>query len=127
MASDLLAALVAALPTDAIITDPNSFDAYRWDRAYDPHAGMPAVVVRPTTTEQVQKVVRVAGATGTKIVTRGAGTGLSGGSTAVDGCIVLSLGRMREITIDPATRTARSCSSRCRSVARLRLSTASAD
>jgi len=37
---------------------------------------------------------------------RGAGSGLSGGSTAVDGGIVLSTERMREITIDPVSRVA---------------------
>ena len=37
---------------------------------------------------------------------RGAGTGLSGGSTALDGCITLSTERMREIRIDPHAMTA---------------------
>ncbi len=40
------------------------------------------------------------------IITRGAGTSLSGGSTAVDGTIMLSTEKMREIAVDPATRTA---------------------
>jgi glycolate oxidase len=39
-------------------------------------------------------------------VPRGAGSGLSGGSSAVDGGIVLSLERMRAIEIDVATRVA---------------------
>lgn len=37
---------------------------------------------------------------------RGAGTGLSGGSTAQDGAVVLSTEQMRAITIDTATRVA---------------------
>ena len=40
------------------------------------------------------------------VVPRGAGTGLSGGATALDGGIVLSTERMRDITVDPVTRTA---------------------
>ncbi len=36
------------------------------------------------------------------VVPRGAGSGLSGGSSAVDGGIVLSTERMREITVDPS-------------------------
>jgi glycolate oxidase len=40
------------------------------------------------------------------VVPRGAGTGLSGGATALDGGIVLSTERMRDIAIDPVTRTA---------------------
>jgi hypothetical protein len=41
------------------------------------------------------------------VVPRGAGSGLSGGATAIDGCIVLSLEKMRALTIDPGSRTAR--------------------
>ena len=40
------------------------------------------------------------------VVPRGAGSGLSGGSTAVEGGIVLSLERMRDIRIDPVSRVA---------------------
>ena len=34
------------------------------------------------------------------------GTGLSGGATALDGGIVLITEKMRDITVDPVTRTA---------------------
>jgi glycolate oxidase len=40
------------------------------------------------------------------VVTRGAGSGLSGGATAVDDGIVLSTEKMRDIAVDPVTRTA---------------------
>jgi len=81
-------------------------DGYRWDRALDPNAGVPLVVVRPTSTEQVQVAVRFAAARGIAIVPRGAGSGLSGGSSAQNGCMVISLDRMRTITVDPITRMA---------------------
>lgn len=98
--------LLQALPQGAVITDPASMDAYRWDRANDPDAGTPLAVVRAGSTEDVQAVVEIAARTGTPIVPRGAGSGLSGGSSAVDGGIVLSLERMRRIEIDAATRMA---------------------
>lgn len=100
-----LVELAAQLPEGALITDPVKTEAYRRDRAEDPNAGHPLAVVRATSTEDVQAVVRFAAATGTPIVPRGAGTSLSGGSTAVDGGISLSLERMREIRVDPVTRT----------------------
>ena len=103
--TSLTDALVAALPEGSVILNPDSMHAYRWDRANDPDAGMPLAVVRVTSTEQVQTVVRLAAAANVPIVPRGAGSSLSGGSTAIDGCIVLSLDRMREITVDPVTRT----------------------
>ena len=67
---------------------------------------MPLAVVRPTSTEQVQAVLRWASAHRIPVVPRGAGSGLSGGATAIDGGIVLSTEKMREITVDPVTRTA---------------------
>ncbi len=101
-----LTQLAGLLPDGAVVTDRDVIEGYRWDRAVDPNAGTPLAVVRPTTTEQVQAVVRWCGQTSTPIITRGAGTSLSGGSTAVDGAIVLSTEKMRELTIDTATRTA---------------------
>jgi glycolate oxidase len=96
--------LLRALPQDALVTDPASMDAYRWDRALDPDAGTPLAVVRPTSTEQVQQTVQIAARAGVPIIPRGAGSGLSGGSSAVDGAIVVSLDRMRRIDVDASTR-----------------------
>ena len=45
-------------------------------------------------------MLRWASETRTPVVTRGAGTGLSGAAAAVDGCLVLSTVRMRELRID---------------------------
>lgn len=98
--------LAQALPVDALITDPASMDAYRWDRALDPNAGIPLAVVRPHSTEQVQEAVRIAARSGVAIVPRGAGSGLSGGSSAVEGALIVSLDRMREIKVDAVTRMA---------------------
>lgn len=99
-------ALVEALPGCDVLLDPDRMAGYRWDRANDPAAGMPAAVVRATCTADVQAAVRFAAEHGIPVVTRGAGTGLSGGSSAVDGCLVVSTERMRAIRVDPATRTA---------------------
>ena len=101
-----LVRLAAELGEGVLVTDPDILGSYRHDRAMDPAAGMPLAVVRPTTTEQVQAVLRWATAHHVPVVPRGAGTGLSGGATAVDGGIVLSTEKMREITVDPVTRTA---------------------
>ncbi len=105
-AENVIADLLAALPEGAVITSPDSLQAYRHDRANDPNAGTPLAVVRATSTEDVQAAVRIAAAEGIAIIPRGAGSGLSGGSSAVDGAIVVSLERMREIRVDPAMQMA---------------------
>src|SRR5687768_15124613 len=98
--------LSAVLPPGALLTESASIEAYRHDWSRDPTAGLPCAVVRPGATSEVQAVLRWASRYGVPVVPRGAGTGLSGGSTAVDGGLVLSLERMREINVDPATRVA---------------------
>ncbi|WP_156766697.1 FAD-binding oxidoreductase [Mycobacterium sp. E2327] len=89
-----------------VVTDPTITEGYRQDRAFDPSAGKPLAVVRPRRTEEVQTVLRWATAHRVPVVTRGAGSGLSGGATALDDGIVLSTEKMRDITVDPVTRTA---------------------
>jgi glycolate oxidase len=101
-----LETLIAELPDGTVVTDPDIVASYRQDRAADPNAGTAIAVVRPRRTEEVQAVMRWATAHRVPVVPRGAGTGLSGGATALDGGIVLSTERMRDIVVDPVTRTA---------------------
>ena len=58
---------------------------------------LPLAVVFPESTEDVSKLVNACAAAGVPIVARGSGTGLSGGSVPVPGCVVLSLQRMNRI------------------------------
>ena len=101
-----LSELAGALPDGAVLTDPDLTEGYRRDWAKDPNAGIPLAVVRARNTADVQTVMRWASSHGISVVPRGAGSGLSGGATAVDGGIVLSTELMREITVDPVTRIA---------------------
>jgi glycolate oxidase len=103
---DPLDALRAALPGDVVVTDPAGVEKYRHDWSRDPSAGTPVAVVRVEDAGQVQTAVRWAAAHRVPVVPRGAGSGLSGGSSAVDGGIVLSLERMTAIEIDPSCQVA---------------------
>lgn len=98
--------LAERLASDAVILEPDRMAGYRWDRANDPDAGTPVAVVRVGSSADVSQVVRVAARHRVPVVIRGAGSGLSGGATAIDGCVVISTERMRSIHIDPVTRTA---------------------
>jgi glycolate oxidase len=92
-----------------VVADPNVLAAYRADQAAPGllEPGMPAALVRPTTTAQVQATVHAAAAYGVPVVPRGAGSGLSGGANAVDGCVVVCLERMtRLVELDAAALTA---------------------
>lgn len=98
--------LAGQLPESAVLTDADLIAGYRHDWAKDPDAGTPAAVVRATCTADVAATLRWANEHQVPVVPRGAGSGLSGGATAVNGGIVLSTERMRRISIDPVTRTA---------------------
>lgn len=68
--------------------------------AYDGTAALraePAAVVFPVDTAQVSGVLKFASARQIPVVTRGSGTGLSGGSVPVDGCLVVCLTKMNRI------------------------------
>jgi glycolate oxidase len=106
MTVEILDALNAVLPAGALVTDPDIVEGYRHDRAMTVVAGKPLAVVRASSTAEVQAVVGIAARFRVPLVTRGAGSGLSGGASAVEGCITLSTERMRAVTIDRAAMVA---------------------
>jgi glycolate oxidase len=97
--------LIATLG-DAVRTDPVTRENYRFDWSRDPTAGVPIAVVRPRNAAEVQSAIQWAAHHRVPVVPRGAGSGLSGGSSAVPGGIVMSLEQMRSIEIDVAARVA---------------------
>ncbi|GAA2209577.1 FAD-linked oxidase C-terminal domain-containing protein [Nonomuraea monospora] len=102
-----LDALSAALPADRIVLDPDVVHAYARDQAAWAPAGAPVALVKARDAEQVRALVAVCAEHGVPIVPRGAGTGLSGGANAVDGCVLLALDGMdRILEIDAAEQLA---------------------
>ncbi|EPX58458.1 Glycolate dehydrogenase [Cystobacter fuscus DSM 2262] len=97
MSVDWLKQLAAVLPPEGLVTDADVLEAHRRDQADWAPAGVARALVRPASTAEVQAVLRVASAHRVPVVARGAGSGLSGGANAVDGCLLLSLTRMNRI------------------------------
>jgi glycolate oxidase len=93
--ADLAAHLRAELGEEAVIEDPAPHDA--GDVAVRAAEGTGFLVVLPADTAGVQAVLRLAHATGTPVVPRGAGSGLSGGAVPTHGAIVLGLERLTRI------------------------------
>ncbi|GAA1263921.1 FAD-linked oxidase C-terminal domain-containing protein [Kitasatospora nipponensis] len=99
--------LLEGLPAAAVVVDPDVTAGYRQDMAGFCASGEPAVVVFPSTVDQVRHVLRTATELRVPVVPQGARTGLSGGANAVEGCIVLSLVAMdRILELDPVNRIA---------------------
>lgn len=102
-----LADLRAALPADALVTDPAELGARSQDGSATAPTGAALVLVRPATTAEVSAVLRAAHAHGVPVVPQGALSGLAGGANAVPGAILLSTARMTAIRrIDPVDQVA---------------------
>lgn len=89
--------LIERLPEGRVIADPDVIDAYRRDGARLVEPGQPLAVVLAQEPGEVQATLRWASEHRIPVVPRGAGTGLSGGASAVDGCVVVSLAKMAAI------------------------------
>ncbi len=80
-----------------MVVDADILSSLAHDEAEWAAAGRPIAAVRATSTSQVQQVVAACAQLEVPVVTRGAGTGLSGGANAVEGCLVLDLSKMNRI------------------------------
>lgn len=82
--------------SDGLIKQPEQLRTYESD-GLTSYRVMPAAVVLPRSTAQVQRVVRVCHREGIPFVARGSGTGLSGGALPIAGGLVIGLARMNRI------------------------------
>ena len=89
--------LAARLQGGRLITDPDVVEAYRRDEAHLVEPGAPLGVLLADSTQDVSTALAWASEHDVPVVPRGSGSGLAGGATAVDGCLVLSLARMTQV------------------------------
>jgi len=83
---------------NVIYDDPDALEAYSHDEVAEKHyAHMPEAVVKPSSAEEIARIMKLANKYKIPITPRGAGSGLSGGAVPVYGGIVLSVERMNRI------------------------------
>jgi glycolate oxidase len=96
--------LRAAVGDNGLITSENQLQTYECDGLTNFRV-LPGAVVLPREAREVQAVVRVCARHQIPFVSRGAGTGLSGGALPALGGVVISLARMNRILkVDIANR-----------------------
>jgi glycolate oxidase len=93
----LLEALGRGIPDERLVTDADVVASLSSDDAEWAPVGKAAVALRARSEAEVAHAVRVCADLGVPLVPRGAGTGLSGGANAVDGCVMLDLSRMNAV------------------------------
>ena len=102
----IVASLEAAVP-GAVIADPFETRAYECD-ALTAYRCPPLAVVLPRSTDEVAAAMRTCHARGVKVIPRGAGTSLSGGSLPTSDSVVLGTARLNQVLeIDTANRYVR--------------------
>lgn len=99
LSASALAELQSIVGPDYVLTSQEDRICYAYDGQREEF--LPDAVVRPEDAEQIARVLMLANRERFPVVPRGAGTGLSGGSVASSGGVVLDLTRMdRIIEID---------------------------
>lgn len=97
MSSPDVVALLRAALGDRVDTDPARLEAARSDKSGHAAVGSPLALVHAASVADVRETLRIAHATSTPVVTRGAGTGLAGAAGAGAGEIALSVRAMDRI------------------------------
>jgi glycolate oxidase len=91
--SDSLRAIVGQ---DALLTAPSDLLVYECD-GYTVAKNKPDIVVFPTSTEQVVRIIKACHDLNVPFLARGAGTSLAGGCLPVGGGVMIALTRMKRI------------------------------
>lgn len=94
--ADILHTLAGIFPAESILKEQEDLVPYSFDGTAA-IMQMPVAVAFASSVEQVATLVKAANAQKFPIVTRGSGTGLSGGSVPVEGGVVLCLSKMNRI------------------------------
>jgi glycolate oxidase len=92
----LIQRMADALGQTAVISDRVQLRTYECD-GLTSYRVIPALVVLPSTAEQVQRAVRICHEEEVPFVARGSGTGLSGGALPVEDGVLIVLARMQRI------------------------------
>jgi glycolate oxidase len=96
MTANLLDRLRAIVGPDALLTSASDLLVYECD-GYTIAKNKPDVVVFPTSTDQVARIVEVCNEGGVPFLPRGAGTSLAGGCLPVGGGVMIALTKMKRI------------------------------
>jgi len=105
--SSLLQALRSIVGDEGLVTDLTARTAYDCD-GLTLQRRTPKLVLLPRSTDETSRCMRLLHEEGVPVVPRGAGTGLSGGATPVEGGVTIGTARMRAgLELDAASRFAR--------------------
>ena len=104
---ELLSALEQAVPRRILLDSDEAMHPFECD-GLSMYRRLPLMVALPENAAQVRGILKACDRLGVPVVTRGAGTGLSGGALPLENGLLLVLTRMNRILeLDPVARTVR--------------------
>jgi len=92
----ILSEFEAIVGTENVLVDPEKRHPYSHDQTED-YSFLPDVVLKPQTTEEISRIMKICNAQSIPVTPRGAGTGLSGGALPVQKGVSLSMERFNKI------------------------------
>src|SRR5690606_39113074 len=93
---DILQLFKQAINEDRLVSDPAVLADYAHDETEDLHYS-PDLIALPETAEEVAALLKICHEHRIPVTPRGAGTGLSGGSLAIYGGLMIAMQRMNKI------------------------------
>ena len=96
----IISQLTKVLPKNSVISGEENTRPFECD-GLSVYKQKPLAVALPSSVDQIKKVLEICKKNNTPVVTRGAGTGLSGGALPLKDSVVLGLSRLtRVLSID---------------------------
>ena len=96
ISSKIIDELIEICGEDHVFYDSETLTNYSPDETEDLRF-LPAVVIKPTSVEQISAIMKLANTELIPVTPRGAGTGLSGGALPIKGGISLSMEKFNKI------------------------------
>jgi glycolate oxidase len=94
--SSILSEFEAIVGKENVVVDPEKRHAYSHDETED-YSFLPDVVLKPGTSEEIGRIMKICSAQRVPVTPRGAGTGLSGGALPIQKGVSLSMERFNKI------------------------------
>ena len=79
-----------------VLSNPDELRPFETD-GLTAYRQMPLLVVMPESVEEVSQILKYCNENKVKVVPRGAGTGLSGGSMPLEDCVLMAMGKFNKI------------------------------
>ena len=88
--------LSSIINSNNVLSSPDELRPFETD-GLTAYRQIPLLVVMPETVDEVSRILKYCNENKIKVVPRGAGTGLSGGSMPLEDCVLIAMGKFNKV------------------------------